>query len=180
VAIVAGIAARDVVRCFSGRRETVMARSAGSGDLRMVDRVHRREDVGIVTIFADVACRYVRRVLAGGIGAVMAAAAIATYVDMIEIRRRPAGRRMAVVAVVAAIDVCRRLAGCRYTVVTGTASADYLGVINGEYGRKYIGRVAIFADIAGLNMCDVLADCLGSVMAADAVAADIHMIEVGR
>lgn len=180
MAIVAGITAGDVVRCFSGCRETVMARATGSGDLRMVYRIHRREDVGVVTVFANVRRRYVSRVLARGIRAVVAACAIAAYVDMIEVGRRPAGGGVAVVTVVAALDVRRRLAACRHAVVTGAAGADDLGVIDGENGREYVGRVAVFADIAGLNVREVLADRLGAVMAADAVAADIHMIEVGR
>ena len=54
--VVAGVAAGDVVECFPGRRETVMAGAAVAHHLRMVDGVHRRKDISVVAVLADVGC----------------------------------------------------------------------------------------------------------------------------
>lgn len=62
--------------------------------------------------------------------------------------------------------------------MAGTATAQYLCVIDREHRHKYIRVVTIFAHIAALDMCQVFADCLCAVMAANAVPTDIDMIEV--
>lgn len=49
---------------LADRRCTVMARTAISQDVSVVDPVCRREDVCIVTIFTNVACLYVGRAFA--------------------------------------------------------------------------------------------------------------------
>ena len=41
---------------------------------------------------------------------------------------------MAVLAVVTARDVCRVFAGRREAIVTGAAGAEYLCVVDGQYG----------------------------------------------
>ena len=87
---------------------------------------------------------------------------------------------MTVVTSIAAGNVCRGLADGSDAVVAGTAGSYYLRVINGQHGRKQIGRVAIFADIGCLNVRWVLADCLCTVVATDAIAGDIDVIEVCR
>ncbi len=67
----------------------------------------------------------------------------------------------------------------RYAVVTGRTRAKHLRVIDGEYGRKHIRGMAIFADIRCQNMCRVFAGRVCVVMAANAVTGDIHVIEIG-
>ena len=87
---------------------------------------------------------------------------------------------MTVVAGVAAGKVRRVLAGCRDAVVTGATGAQYLGVIDSDYRRPQVRGVAVFADIRRLNVRRSFAGCLGAVMAADAVAGDVQMIEIRR
>ena len=57
--IVAGIAARDMGRVLAGRRDAIVTGAAGTRYLRVVDRVHGREPVGVMAVFADVGRRYV-------------------------------------------------------------------------------------------------------------------------
>lgn len=59
VTIVAGIATRDMGRVLSGSCDTIMTGAAGVRNLCVVDRVHGREFVGVVAVFADVGGRYV-------------------------------------------------------------------------------------------------------------------------
>ena len=75
------------------------------------------------------------RVLAGRVGAVVAADAIARDIHMIEIRRDPRNRCVAVVAVIAARYVRRVLARSPIAVVACIAAAKHLCVIDGEYRR---------------------------------------------
>lgn len=178
MAVIAGIATRYVIRSFTSRGESIVARSAGPGHLRMIDGIYGREGIGVVAVRADVCCCYMCRILARRITAVMAATAIIDDVDVIEVRRRPAGCRMAIVTGVVCVEVSGMLAGRRRTIVAGTAGADNLCVINRQHRRKDIGRVAVFADIGGLYMRHALADRLCAIVAAGAVAADIDVIEV--
>ena len=46
--------------------------------------------------------------------------------------------------------------------------------------RPDVGRVAVLADIAGLNVCGILACRVVTVVAANAVIRDIGVIEVRR
>ena len=77
---------------------------------------------------------------------------------------------MTVVAIDATGDVRRILAGCSDAVMTGPACAEYLRMVNCKHRRKNIGCMAVFADIAGLNVSDVLADCLNAIVTIDTVA----------
>lgn len=53
-----------------------------------------------------------------------------------------------------------------------------MGVINGKDGRKHIGVVAIFANVAGLNVGGGLARCVYAVMAIKTVARNVDVIEI--
>lgn len=178
VTVVAGIATRNMVRRLSGRREAVMTGSTSTGHLGMVDGVHRRKRIAIVAVLADVGCRYVRRVFTGRIGAIVAARTIACDIDVVEVGRYPAGGRMTIVTVVAAVQVSWIFPRGGDAVMTRAAGANDLGVIYGEHGRENIGRMAVFTNIASLDMCQVFAGSLGAVMAADTIAANIYMVEV--
>lgn len=176
--VVAGVAAGDMVRVFSCRREVIMTGSTGSGYLGMVDGVHRRKCIRVVAVFAHVGSRYVGWVFSGRIRTVMAAPTVTDDIDVIEISRYPAGGGMTIVTVVAAVDVRRVLACCCSTVVTGAARANDLGVIDGKHGSKDIGRMAILTDIGCLDVRRVFAGGFGAVMAIETAARVIHVIEV--
>ncbi len=87
---------------------------------------------------------------------------------------------MAVVTIVAASDMCRILAACNNTIMAVAAGSDNLGVVDREYRCPDIRRVAVFADIRGLNVGWRFAGGLDAVVAAHAIAGNTDMIEVGR
>ncbi len=87
---------------------------------------------------------------------------------------------MTVVASIAAGDVRWVLANRSKAVVAGGARADDLCVINGHHRRKYIGGMAVFADIGCIYVPDILASRLGAIVAAYAVAHDIQVVEIRR
>ena len=156
-----------------------MAGTAGSQDLRVVNRVGGDERIGIVAILADIRRTDVRAALANGIDAVMAAGTIIDNTRVIEVRRPPRNCCVAVIAGVAAGDMCRVLAGRNRPVMAGVACANDLRVIDSEYRRENICRMTVFANIAGRDVRDVLTRRIDSVMAVDAVTRDIQVIEIG-
>jgi hypothetical protein len=85
-----------------------------------------------------------------------------------------------IITSVATQYVCRVFAGRNRTVVAGAARTDNLGMINCKHGCKYIGVVAILADIRGLDVGEVLAGCIRAVMAVNTISGDIQMIEIRR
>lgn len=180
MAIVAVITTVDVGGVFAGRRDTVMTGSARAQYLGVVNGKHGHPDITGMAVFADIRRLHMRRTLTGGFGTVMAAEALARDVHMIEIRRQPGDRRVTVVAVVATGDVGRVFTGRRDAVMAGTACAYDLGVVDRDRRRPHIGRVAVCADIGRLYVCQVLAGGIYTVMATDAIARDVQVIEVCR
>ena len=178
--VVAVGAAGDVVQVFSGCRDAVMTRAAGAQDLCVVHGKHGRKYIGRMTVFANVARLHMRRAFACRVSAVVAAKAVAGDVDVIEVRRQPANRRMTVVAVVAAGDVVQVFAGGREPVMTGAAGARHLRMVNEIRGRPDSRVVTVFTHIGGLYVCQTLAGGCSTVVAADAIARDAHMVEVRR
>lgn len=147
VTVVTGIAAVYVRRVFAGRNEAVMTGAADAHHLGVVNGKHRGEHVSVVTVFADIACLYMCKVFACGVGAIVAVDAAARDIDVIEIRGQPASCRMAVIAGVAAGDVVECFPGRREAVMTGATGAHHLRMVNGVYRRKDIRVVAVLADI---------------------------------
>ena len=92
MAVITIVAARDMCWMFARRRRAVMARTTSTDDLCVVDCVGRSEDICIVTIFANVACLYMRRTLADGINAVVAAGTIIDDTKVVEVRWPPTHR----------------------------------------------------------------------------------------
>lgn len=150
VTVVASVAAGNVRRVLASRRDTVMAGTAGTQYLRMVDRKDRRPQVRGMAIFTDIARLNVRRALAGRFHAVMAAGTVAGDADVVKIGREPARCRVTIVTGVATRDMGRVFAGRCNAIVAGSTGADDLRVVNGKCRRKYVGVVTVFADIAGL------------------------------
>ena len=176
--IVAGVATGDVRGVLARGGLTIVAGGARANDLRVINSEHGYPDVRRVAILANITRLYVCQGLAGRIRAVMAAGAISHDVDVIEIRRQPARRRMAIVAAITAVDMVQVLAYCDDTVVAGSAGTNYLRVIDRVNRIPDIRRMAIFADVAGLNVCLILAGRLGTVVAAETVARNVDVIEI--
>ena len=85
---------------------------------------------------------------------------------------------MTIAAIVPAVDVRRILTCRRDAVMTGPAATQHLRVIDCEYRSPYVRRMAIFANIACLDMGNWLASCLDPVVATNAVSCDVHVIEI--
>ena len=82
--IVAIITTDYMVCVLTARNYPVMAGSATAKDIAVIDIEHGRETVGCMTVLAGIGGRYVGRVFAGRIAAVVAGDTIADDVGVIE------------------------------------------------------------------------------------------------
>jgi hypothetical protein len=180
MAVVAGVATAYVGRMFSRRSETVMTRATRAQYLSVINRVSRGEQVGVVTVLANVRGLDVQRVLAGRVGAVVAADTVAGDINVIESRRTPGHRRMAIVTGIIAGNVGGVFSGSYDAIMTGAATANYLCMVHGKHRHENVTGMAILADIAGLDMGKVLAHGFDAVVTIDAIAGDTDVIEIRR
>lgn len=88
--VIAGIAARDVRQVLARRHDAIMAVTASTDDLSVIDDIDRHPHVGVMAILADICGLNMRHVLASGIRTVVATYAITGNVRVIEICRQPA------------------------------------------------------------------------------------------
>lgn len=86
---------------------------------------------------------------------------------------------MAVIAGITARDMRWVFAGCDDAIMAAVAGADNLRVINGEDRRKDIGVVAVLANVAGLDVRQILANGIDTVMAVNTLTSDIQVVKVG-
>ena len=87
VADVALYCGAEVILVLADCLNAIVAGRTRAKHLCVVDCEYRRKHIGGVTVFTDVRCLNVRRVLTNCIGAVMAADTVADNIDVIEIRR---------------------------------------------------------------------------------------------
>ena len=71
------------------------------------------------------------------------------------------------------------LAGSRGAVVAGRAAADHLRVIHARRRLPDIGRMTGLAQIAGRNVCRILASGSHAIVAAGTAIADTSVIKSG-
>ncbi len=121
-----------------------------------------------------------QRAFAGRVGTIVAADAIVDDIGMVEVGWRPGNGRMAIVAVITTGDVCRVFASCRVAVMARSAGADHLCVVHNIGWHPDVGGMTVLTHVAGLDMGQRLARRVRSVMAAEAIASDIDMIEIRR
>lgn len=86
---------------------------------------------------------------------------------------------MAVVTGVTAREMGRVLASRGDAVVTRDTGAHDVRVIDGEHRRKDVRVVAVFTDVIGLNVCQVLTGRIHAIVAVDAISGDAQMIKIG-
>ena len=86
---------------------------------------------------------------------------------------------MTVIAISATCNVCRVLACGNYAVMAGAAGSEYLCMVYRVNRHPDIRVMAVFTNISGLNVREVLAGGFDAVVAADAIANDAGMIEIG-
>lgn len=120
------------------------------------------------------------RILAGCISAVVAIHAVASDIHVIEVRRQPADRAMTVIAVIATGNMRRVFAGRSHAIVTGTATAEYLRMVNDQNGNEYRRAVAVLTDVRCLHVRRVLADRLCTIVTITAIGRNRAVIERGR
>ena len=110
------------------------------------------------------------RMLAGGGGAVVTAAAGTDHIGMVDPDHRcPCCIAVAVLAHVGGLNMLTMLAGCGRTVVATGAVTGHIGVI--EVRRHpAVGGMAVGADIAAGNWIRGLARCRCAVVAARTAA----------
>jgi hypothetical protein len=157
-----------------------MAGAATTNYLGVVDSRYGREDNCAVAVFANIRRLHVRRVFADRLGTVVTTDTVTNDVHMIEKHGQPASCAVTVVAGIAARDVSRMFADGSVAIMARATSTDYLGVIDRKYGCPNCRAMAIFANIACLDMRWVLASRLGTVMTADTITNNIDMIKIRR
>ncbi len=86
---------------------------------------------------------------------------------------------MAVVTGRATRNVVRIFSGRYDAVMARAARTDYLGMVNRVGRHPGIGVVAIFTDVRGLDVVEVLAGRFRSVVAAGAITSNAYMVKVG-
>ena len=96
------------------------------------------------------------------------------------IRWDPGSGAVAQATVLRRIEVPRVHPGGRSAIVAGRAGTQDLGVIDGSNGRPDICAVAIFADVGCLRVQWTLADRVCSIMTADTVVNNVHVVEICR
>jgi len=176
VAVITVDTARDVRRVLADRGDAVVTGAASPQHLRMVHSICGRPYVRVVTVLTDVRCLYVREVFAGRLDTVVATCTVADNIDMVEIGRQPADRRMAVVAITAAGDMSCVFASRRDAVMAGAANTQYLCVVHRSHRLKRDRVVAVFADITCLHVCRTLAGRGSAIMTADAVSKNVGVV----
>ena len=178
VAIVTGICARQMIQVFARCGNAIMAGTALTDNLHVIDDVRRREGIRIVAVLTDNGRLNVGRVFACGGTSVVAATAVVEDIRMIEVRRQPGGACVAVVAACAARDMCWMFASCRNAVVAGAIFAQYLSMINRDCRCPNIRAVAVLADVRRLYVREVFTRGFDAVVATNAVAANVNMIKI--
>ena len=98
-------------RIFSSRSDAIVTGAAGTQNLRMIHCKNRCECRVCVAVLANIGCLNVSEILACGIGAIMAANAVADDVHVTKIRGSKGNGRMTVITIVAGRNVSRMLAG---------------------------------------------------------------------
>lgn len=152
MAVITRITARNMGRILASRDGSVVAGSAGTDHIEVIDGVSGRENVRVMAVFTDLGCLYVVDILANGVCTVMTAAAIVENIVVTEDRRQPPGRGVAIVTIRSTRNVGGVFADGCDAVMTRAASAQHLGVIYSESRCPDIRRVAVLADVGRLNM----------------------------
>lgn len=96
------------------------------------------------------------------------------------IRRRPSVVVMTHIALFRGAEMVLILTRRLHTIVAGCARSEHLRVIYRHDRRKHIGRMAVFADIRCLHVRRILSRRIRAVMAANAIARNVDVIEIRR
>ena len=178
MAVVAGIAASNVGCGLTFCDRAVMTRATRAKHGIVVDSSDILEAGSCMAIFTHIRGVNVRGVLTGGVHAVMAARAVACYCTVIKLGITPRVGVMAVIASVAASNVGCGLAFCDRAVMTRATRAKHGVVVDPRHILECRGRVAIFADIRGVNVRGVLTGGVHTIVTRGTVARDGTVIKL--
>lgn len=170
----------EMPEVLAGGNIAVVTGRTRAENLSVVDRNRGTPGGRRVAGFTHVRCQRMRRALTCCINAVMAAKTVVSDVGVIEVRRYPGHSRMAIIAIVTARDMPGILAHRDRIVVARNAGAQHLNVIDTIRRLPEDIVVAVFANISRRHVCRAFARLVDAVVAADAVAGDVHVVEVRR
>ena len=146
----------------------------------MVDSIRRREDNVVVAVLADICGLDVGRVFTDRLATVMATETVVHNVCVIECCRYPPDRCMTIVAIISTGDMRRRFPRRNRAVVAGRAGTHDLGMVDNIGRCEENVVVAVLTDFRCLDMRGILADCIGPVVAAEAISRDVDVIKIRR
>lgn len=180
VAVVAVVAGLDMRRMLARGDRTVVTRHAGANNLRVINRIRRRPDHVVMAVFTDIGCIDVSLAFAGRSRAVVTTEAAVDDASMIEVRRNPCSRCMAIVAIVTARDMRRVLAYCYRVVMAGYAGTDHLGVVDTHCRNPQVRSMTILTHVRCIDMSLVLTGRCSAIVTAEAVISDTDVIKRRR
>ena len=138
MAVVAAIAALNVVRILADGCGAIVAARTGTEHLKVIDARHRREGIGRVAVLADISRRNMCEMLTGRANTIVAAYTIAGNAKVIEADWKPGRRAVAGIAFSTRGRMIGRLAfGLDIVVTGGTASENRIVV---HFGKREPGR----------------------------------------
>ena len=130
----------------------IVARPAGTDHIRVIDRIGRRPDRIVMAILTNVGCVDMSQTLAGGRYAIVATGTVTRDARVIERRRDPAHRCMAVVAGIGAAYMRQRFTGRDRAIVARPAGADHIGMIDRVRRRPDRIVVAILTNVVCVDV----------------------------
>ena len=108
----------------------------------------------------------------------MTAGTIISDTEVIEISRTPSHCCVAVITGVTARDMGWMFTGGDVAVMACVTRTHHLCVVHRKGGYPGVWRMTVFANLAGLNVRQVLACGISAVVATGTIASDVHVIEV--
>ncbi len=130
VAVVAVVAADNVIGVFASRRHAVVTRTASSQDIRVIDREYRIPRCCVVAVLAGICYENMRRNFSSRIGTVVTVDAIARDIRVVEYSRQPCACIVAVVTLLTGSDMRWCFAGCLNTIVAGITATGHRCVVH--------------------------------------------------
>lgn len=118
----------------------------------MVDRESRHKGHRIVAVLTDISRLHVGQTFTDGSNTVVATNAVSDDVRVIKDGRKPGGRVVAVVALIAGADMVRCFPGRLNAIVAAVTAASNGGMIHERYHCPIRRNVAVRAFTVGGNM----------------------------
>ncbi len=100
MAIIAIVTAGNMCGVFTSGRHTIMTGSAGTQNLRVVDRDRGHKGHGVVAVFANTGCLHMSQTLTDSTDSIVATHAVSHGAGVIENSRKPPNCRMTIVTLI--------------------------------------------------------------------------------